>query len=122
MATYPTIGEQPNWHVLLASRAWQNLRPQQKTWLVSFISTGDLLASTRAAYPKASDSSQRVMSYQISVSPRIRAALAVWQGQANRAQRIAVLEEQLLATTPGTREAVVMTAKLDRLVAEDSQA
>jgi hypothetical protein len=77
----PVDGIRTRAAAVVASRAFQRLRPQQRTWFLEFVGTGNPLLAAQAAYPAATAKSQKFMVYEIRRSPRIRAALQVWRNQ-----------------------------------------
>ena len=55
------------------------LSPREREWTVRFIETrGDVVASTRAAYPEAKN--QTVLAWRMRNNPRVLAALTLWFG------------------------------------------
>jgi hypothetical protein len=74
------------WDLFVTSEPWKRLTSQQQVFIRVRIATGDTKEAVRVAYPTANAHSQVVMAYQVSQSPRVRAALACWNDPAQRTQ------------------------------------
>jgi hypothetical protein len=101
------------------SRDFQRLSPQQKTFVLVLLKTGDSQQAVDAAYPSAHHKSRRALKYQVLKSGNVTAALDVWRfrdtGPA-RANLIRIVQEQLKAAEPGSTAAGKFTVQLERLL------
>jgi hypothetical protein len=101
------------------SRDFQRLSPQQKTFVLVLLKTGDSQQAVDAAYPSAHHKSRRALKYQVLRSGNVTAALDVWRFRDSgpaRANLIRIVQEQLKAAEPGSTSAAKFTVQLERLL------
>jgi len=128
MATQTIQIETPDvWVRLADSPQWEALTEPQKVFVLEFLTTGSVLQATKAAYNTSSEQNARVLSYELSKNPTIRAALDVAAGRVlpemvtpakiepARKKLIALVRKQLKAAELGSVAASKFTTQLERL-------
>jgi hypothetical protein len=95
-----------DWATFLKSEAWHNLTAKQQTFLQSYVTTGDGLMATRAAF-KSSDKNLRNMMWKTLRNDYVKAALDKWKGRDERQ----VFLDQLKAKIDACEDSSIAQAK-----------
>jgi hypothetical protein len=107
-----------------ASEQWKRLTPQQRVWVLKFIVSDDPIASTRTAYPTATDKSVKCMSYELRKNPGILSALDFYNGKTDLEIDLDEIQKQIDAAEPGSIAAtklIALKASLKRGVKPTSE-
>jgi hypothetical protein len=81
---------------LYSTRPWGALSAKQRLWVETFIrSNGDAVLSTQTAFDCVSERNAKILSYEISDNPKIRAVLDLYYGRTERDSLSDRLKQQI---------------------------
>ncbi|MGB9010634.1 MAG: hypothetical protein WCC18_18630 [Candidatus Acidiferrales bacterium] len=120
-ATQVNAASPVTWEQLQQCAPWDALTAKQKLFVTIFAGTGDPLYATKAAY--RSEKNARILSYEMCRNPKIRAALAFYQGKDERELFLAELRRTIDHSAEGSIAKVKAQGLYARLAfgVEDSQ-
>lgn len=115
----PIKGTDESLKFVTDSREFRRCSPQQKTFVLDFLKTGDSQHAVELAYPSANAKSHRALKYQVIKSQAVADVLEAWAWRDTEhahAHLIEIIRDQLLAADPGSTAASTFAVQLERLV------
>ena len=102
--------------VITKTREWTHLTPQQRVFVMDFLTTGNAQHALVKAYPKATVKSRRSLQWQVLRAQAVVDILEIWKWRDSREALIAIIKQQLKSAEPGSVSAKDFTVQLERLL------